>query len=88
MTAPKAQIKEDVISRVVGGKAILLDPQTDELRHLNEPASLIWSLLLDGPRAAAELEAALLEEFDVDAATARADVAALLATLRAAGFLE
>lgn len=87
MTKPKIQIKEDIISRMVGGKGILLDPETDEMRHLNDAASFLWARLLEAPLSADELLAAFLDEFEVeDEAIARADVEAFLATLSARGF--
>jgi hypothetical protein len=47
---------------------------------LNETAERLWSLL-EAPYAAAELAQHLTEDFEVDAARARADVDAFLADL-------
>lgn len=54
---------------------------------LNETAAFLLAALSD-EQTEESLLAAMLEEFDTDAATARADIAGFLASLRTLGLLE
>lgn len=54
---------------------------------LNETAAFLLAALSD-EQTEESLLAAMLEEFDTDAATARADIADFLASLRTLGLLE
>lgn len=54
---------------------------------LNESAAFLLAALSD-EQTEESLLAAMLEEFDTDAATARADIADFLASLRTLGLLE
>ena len=54
---------------------------------LNESGELLWNKLADGAEAD-ELVSLLLSEYDIDEATARADVNEFIKKIEGAGFLE
>ena len=56
--------QDDVISRKVGDRLVVVNLQTNRIYELNPTASRLWELLETG-RDRAELEQAMLEEFDV-----------------------
>lgn len=56
--------QEDVVSRKVGDRLVVVNLQTNRIYELNPTASRLWELLETG-RDRAELEQAILEEFDV-----------------------
>lgn len=72
-----------VAARLIGGRALILDPRHDALQRLNETGSFVWDLIARRAFDRDGLLAALLDEFDVDRATAAADLDALLAEMRA-----
>lgn len=78
--------------RRLGDEVLLVpirsDPaQPSGIYTLNRTAGLLWDQI-DGSRTVADLVAALVERFEVEAAQARADVQELLADLIAAGAVE
>ena len=78
----KRNIAGDVILVPVGDSSL----QLKGLITLNETGELLWDALPDapGPEALAE---ALQREYEVDAATARADTEEFLSRLRALGII-
>jgi len=64
----------DVAFRVIGGQAVIVVPATQSMHTLNEVGTFIWQKC-EG-RTADEVVAAVVEEFEVDDATARADLEA------------
>lgn len=56
--------QDDVVSRKVGDRLVVVNLQTNRIYELNPTASRLWELLETG-RDRAELEQAILEEFDV-----------------------
>lgn len=79
-------IKKELIKREIAGDTVLVPVgrtvlETNGLFVLNELGSYLWDLL---PAAADEsaLVTAVLKEYQVDEATARADIRAFLASLR------
>lgn len=56
--------QDDVVSRKVGDRLVVVNLQTSRIYELNPTASRLWELLETG-RDRAELEQAILEEFDV-----------------------
>jgi hypothetical protein len=56
--------QDDVVSRKVGDRLVVVNLQTSRIYELNPTASRLWELLETG-RDRAELEQAMLEEFDV-----------------------
>ena len=58
------------------------------LVRLNGTAAFLWRKLAEGECDEAELTVALLSAYDVDEATAKADVAAFIGILEKGGFLD
>jgi hypothetical protein len=73
---------QDVVCRNVGAEAILVPIRNnvgnlDYVYTLSPVAARIWTLL-DGVRTAADIVAAICEEYEVDRETAEADMARLI----------
>lgn len=76
------EIKSRFVSRKVGDELVLVPlvdnvAKMDKLFNLNETAGFLWEKLNENS-SAEELKNQLLEEFDVDEATAEKDVNAFL----------
>lgn len=67
-------------------ETIVLDPRRREVHLLNETAARIWELL-SSPQSLDDLAAALGEEYDVDEAELRAEVASCVEGLTSKGLL-
>jgi len=80
-------IVDDVLSRDLDGEAVLLDLGSGTYFGLNEVGTEIWQLIGSGATVA-EVRAALLERFEVDEATARRDLDALVGELLERGLVE
>ena len=79
-------IKKQLVKRNIAGDVILVPVGDSSLTlkgliTLNETAEFIWDRLADAADAA-ELAAAMSEEYDIDAATAKNDVDEILAQFR------
>jgi len=84
------KLKQGFVMRTVAGETIVL-PSGDELDlnmmiTLNDTGRFLWQKLETGAEMD-ELVAALLEEYDVDEATARAGAERFVAKLNENGFL-
>jgi hypothetical protein len=66
---------------------VIVDSSDSQLHDLSEVATFYW-LLMDGTRSPDDLLAAAIEEFDVDDATARADLEELVGVLAGKQLLE
>lgn len=92
MTSPafsiaRATIKPDVVARSVGDETILLDLETGTYFTLNAVGAVVWKAL----EAKTGLDAIVdevLDRFEVDEATARADIDEYLAALVAEGLVS
>jgi hypothetical protein len=69
----------DVAFRVIDGQAVIVVPATQSMHTLNEVGTFIWQEC-DG-RTADEVVGLLVEEFEVDEATARGDLGAFVGEL-------
>lgn len=73
--------------RDIGGEATLVRPgETSGSHELNEVASRIWELC-DGRRTVREIAARVVEEFEVDLATAEHDAAEFVREMLQGGLL-
>lgn len=72
-----------LLTRLADGTGVLLHLDTKLYFTLNETGVFVWDQLEGGAADVDALVAALLEEFDVDEATARADVDVLVQQLQA-----
>ena len=84
--------KADFIMQNVGGENLLvpLGAQVMDMNGLiilNDTGACVWELLAQD-RTVDELASAVAEQFDVDAATAHADVQAFLDEIARLGLLE
>jgi hypothetical protein len=72
--------------REIDGEVVVLDIERSHYLNLNETGCVLWLLLAEGatPR---QLVDKLIEEFDIDEATARDDVDAFVASCRENGLL-
>lgn len=76
----------NVAFRVIEGKAVLIVPETAEIKGLNETGTLVWSLL-QAPQNLEEIARAIAARFDVGTAQAQADAAAFLAEMQNKGLV-
>ena len=86
------KIKSGFIVRSVGGNRMVVatgerSRQFGGMIRLNESGCFLWNCLKEDADAATLVQA-LLGEYDVDEATAKADVEGFLNTLRTAGVLD
>jgi hypothetical protein len=77
-------LREGVLLQAELARAVLLDARSGEYFEVNESGTVALRALLAGHDAVAAVVAA----FEVDAATARADIDALCATLAGRGLLR
>lgn len=85
------KLKEGFILREVAGSNVVVPTGTDlnlnGMITLNDTGKTLWVALTDGADMD-QLVAALLAEYDVDEATARAGAEAFVTKLKEHGFLE
>ncbi|HAT72593.1 MAG TPA: hypothetical protein DCS63_07240 [Elusimicrobia bacterium] len=81
------KIRKDLAFRRVAGEMFIVDSAKARLHELNGPAALIWEGLSKG-RSEATIVPAIVEEFEVDAKTALADVRSFISELVTAGLVE
>lgn len=80
----RLRASDSVVSAELGEEAVLLNVESGTYFGLDEVGTRIWHLLAEG-RDEAAIARALQDEYDVDAAMLRADVAAFLELLAAKG---
>ena len=83
---PSPQLSPDVVSRRLGDEVVLVHLGTNQIYRLNATAARWWELVeegLDEPTVVQRLH----EEFEVDPEEVRADIAATLDALCAAGLV-
>lgn len=80
-------ISSQVVFEVVGGEAVLLNLDNGTYFQLTGVGSRVWQLLEQGQHDESELHRLLLEEYDVPAATLRADLHDLVRDLVEAGLI-
>lgn len=64
---------DDIPFRIIEGEAVLVNAGTQEVIHLNDSGTFVWENL-DGKRDIGTIVKRLIEEFEIDEPTARADV--------------
>jgi hypothetical protein len=78
---------DDALARVLDGELVMLDVESGTYFGINTVGTRIWELLTAGESVAAA-RAQLLREFDVDEATLRQDMQALVSQLIDRALLE
>lgn len=86
------KIKADYILREVAGTHVVVPTGAAAVNfsgmiNLNSTGAFLWSQLSAG-KAEQELSAALLEEYEIDEASAKVDISEFLAKLKAEDLLE
>ena len=82
MNEPRIKTSGNVLIQKVAHEAVLLDLDSQSYFGLDEVGTLIWEAVSDG-RTESEIVARIVEEFDVDAKTARRDLQEFLERLSA-----
>ncbi|MCC6129444.1 MAG: PqqD family protein [Acidobacteria bacterium] len=85
--ASRAQKSPDVLFRNLSGEAVLLNLATGNYFGLDPVGTRIWEILETRERLQDVIEA-IVQEFDVDEATARRDLFALVSELEAKGLIH
>ena len=78
---------DKLAARKVGGEMVILSAEDSSLFLLNEVGTAIWEAA-DGRRSIQAIADALCAEYDVDSATALADVTEFIEALAAAGIVS
>lgn len=84
------KLKSEFILKEIAGEHVLMflnEGLKNRVITLNDSGAFLFGRIADGQNEE-ELVASLLDEYDIDAATARADCAHFLELLREAGALE
>lgn len=81
------RIPDDVLHRVVQTDTVILNAATNAYVSLNGSAGRIWELFGAG-HTADQVQAMMIDEFEVEPGVAAADVAATLQSLLQRGLLE
>ncbi len=76
----------DTAARKIEDSTYVLDPETSALHAFDEVGQRIWDLS-DGERTVGDIVSAIESEYDVDAATAEADVIEFLDELVTKGLV-
>lgn len=79
--------KGHVLCRQVKDGAVLINLETNQIYDLNRTGFRIWQLLQEGSNRTA-IQDRIIDEFDVDAASAVSEVETLLAHLTQENLLE
>jgi hypothetical protein len=75
-----------VVSRMVDGEAVLVDPKKGMVRVLNPTGARIWEMI-DGRRTVAKLAADIAAEYGIEVPRAQADTIAFCEDLVRRGVL-
>jgi hypothetical protein len=76
----------EVVSRKLGDRLVVVNLRTNRIYELNQTASRLWELL-DAGSDRAELEAALLNEFDVERTVVSQEIDRTIAQLSSEGLI-
>jgi len=82
----QSRIRDDILTAQLQGEAVLLDLQTKRYYRLNATGAMIWKGLQDLLQSR-EIVDVLVQEFEVDRATAQAETERTLDDLRAHGLI-
>lgn len=86
------KIKNGFVVRSIAGESVVValgeaSKNFNGIIKLNDTGRFIWDRLSDGAEFS-ELVSAILSEYEIDEATAEADVKAFVETLEGAGIIE
>ena len=77
----------DHVATDMAGETVVLDMKSGMYYGMDGVAGTIWTLL-EQPRTLADLQAAVVAEYEVDPESCERDVIAFVESLRAAGLVE
>ncbi len=83
----KIAIPETVLFRELEGESVLLNIETETYFGLDDVGTRMWNVLEKADSIQAAYEA-LMEEYDVDSATLKQDLADIIVRLQENGLLE
>jgi hypothetical protein len=83
-------VKQDerVVSTVLDGEVVLIDPETSQYQEMNDVGSSIWQWLEDGSLSVADICNKLREEYEVDEATCFQETSIFLEDLLSKDILQ
>ena len=84
----KIIVSEDVVARVVGGEAILLNLSTGTYFGLNPVGSRVWELLEEEDLSLAKVCEQIADEFSAPLDVVTDDITALIGSLKQNDLLE
>lgn len=89
MAVPRrtVRVSPNALHRELQGETVLLDLNAGEYYGLDEVATRLWQLIVEKGDLAA-VEAAMLEEFEVDPAVLAADITRMIDDLLAKRLIE
>ncbi|MCA9538314.1 MAG: PqqD family protein [Myxococcales bacterium] len=76
-----------IAGRLIGDRALVLDPRDEVLRQLNATGSFIWACVAERQHTVDAIIAAVVETFEVEPETAADDVRAFLERLAQEGLI-
>ncbi len=77
-----------VASRLIKGRALVLDPRHDRLERLNDQGSFIWMMIAERRHTEQQIANALVLKFAVELDVASADLHDFIVELSAKGLIE
>jgi hypothetical protein len=83
----RLRIPEQVLAEELEGESVLLNLQTERYYGLNDIGTRVWQLLHE-TESSDTLVRTLMDEYEVEEATLRADLAGLFDKMAAAGLVE
>jgi hypothetical protein len=83
----RIRLSKDVVFRELSGEAVILNLATGTYFGLNDVGTRMWALLVEHGSTDKVVQT-LLKEFDVEEATARADLDTFLRRLRSKGLIR
>ena len=92
MTVQTFVRSESVVARVVAGETLIVPVRAKvgdlaSIYSFNGTGTLIWKLL-ESPRTVSELTTAVVDEYEVDQATAMRDVTDFVREMKSVGLVE
>lgn len=81
-------VSDTVLSSQLGDESVILDHEKGEYFGLDTVGSFVWEMVQAKACTFEEVKMAVLEEFEVDEATAESDLQSLFAELKAEKLIQ
>ncbi len=82
------KLSDTVLSSQLGEESVILDHEKGEYFGLEGVGSFVWEIIQQKEMTFDDLVAAVVEEYEVDEATAQADLKTLLAQLKEENLIQ